>query len=129
MAQQVQTSGQQATGYNVQLGVRIEDSQTDLDEILRVFASAHETEPALVGLVLRVIDGAGGYIWAVLEGVVEADSPATAAQLVERWMTQAGQRLPGQDSWSGGLWAHSPFGSPPLPPSFPAQDSRPMAWA
>lgn len=75
---------QRATGYNVQLGIRVEDAKANLDQLLEVLSQQRETEPSLTHLALRVVDGPGGYKWAVLEGLVEAESPATAAVLVER---------------------------------------------
>ena len=98
------------TGYNVQIGVRIEDADVDLEHVLSVLAKFDGDDQVPSQVQLRVVDGPTGHLWALLDGVIESDSPAAAAMLVERWMTRAGRQLPPQGAWSGGLWAHLPDG-------------------
>jgi hypothetical protein len=89
-----------ATGYNLQISVRIEDSRTTLDHVVNALSRAHETEVALATWGLRVVEGPGGYIWALVEAVVQADSPGEAARIGEYLMAKATGRLPSQRSSS-----------------------------
>ncbi|MEI6620612.1 MAG: hypothetical protein WCP28_01720 [Actinomycetes bacterium] len=97
-----------ATGYNLQISVRIEDSRTTLDHVVNAISRAHETEAALATWGLRVVEGPGGYIWALVEAVVQADSPGEAARIGEHLMAKATGRLPSQRSSSSEPSTESP---------------------
>lgn len=69
-------------------------------DVTAAFAHVHNSAAAVLDWEIRIIDDHDGAKWAVLDAVVEADHPGTAAELSEDWMAQAGERLPQQRGWS-----------------------------